>query len=139
MFFSDRLSQSVLLTTKKLLTQCFFKRSRQTGREVNGLFPETYQVSVERLWLLFDKFLFGKSGLWVVLVVTSEVLYWAADEPPMWGFAVVFQSELIFCVAYIFVSLSAANSAIVPASKTLGEAKCHQLEQVWRIYRAWLP
>ena len=30
-------------------------------------------------------------------------------------------------------------ASIVTGSETLGEAKCHQLEQVWRIYRAWLP
>ena len=48
-----------------LLTPLFLTRSGQTGREVNGLLPETQQVSVERLRLLLlpDKFLFGKSGV----------------------------------------------------------------------------
>ena len=50
--------------------------------------------------------------------VSCELLYWAADEPPMWGFALVFQSELIFCVAYIFVPLSPALS---PVAKLWGK------------------
>ena len=43
----------------------------------------------------------------------------------------VFQSELIFCVAHIFVPLlSPAASGFVTGSKTRGEAECQQLEQV---------